>query len=312
MAANEMLHRIYRTVPMLFCGASLLLASACATTADLENMRQSINTTNRLQAIEQKKDMDDMKLKVSDLSKEVAVVRDRTAGAVKESTVEALRESQANIVSRVNELSKDVQMLKGRFEESKYITDKSVKDISSERELLLSRITGLENEVKDMKTRLASNPEPSKAAEKQSEEKPAVVDPQQLYDDAQIAMEEKKYSEARKNFEIIARDFPENQLAPNAQFWTGEAFYAEKKYEEAVLAYEAFLKKYPKHDKARGAMLKQGYSFIELNDKKTAKVILERLIEKHPTSKEAKAAEKKLADMLPKKKTAAPVKKKTK
>ncbi|MDX9715435.1 MAG: tol-pal system protein YbgF [Dissulfurispiraceae bacterium] len=304
-----LVRKIYCPALLLFAAGMLMISAGCVTSGDLENMRQSIYATNRIQYAEQKKEMDAIKEKVTELSGDVAVVRDRTAGAVKESSVEALRESQTNLVSRVNELSKDMQMLKGRFEESKFTTDKSVKDISTERELLASRIAALETELKDLKAKSVQPVEPKKDAVPPVEVK---VDPQQLYDDAQIAMEEKNFADARKNFETIVKEFPDNQLTPNAQFWTGEAFYAEKKYEESVLAYEAFLKKYPKHDKARGAMLKQGYAFIELNDKKTAKVILERLIEKYPTSKEAKAAEKKLADMLPKKKPAAPVKKKTK
>ncbi|MCE5312088.1 MAG: tol-pal system protein YbgF [Nitrospiraceae bacterium] len=306
MTGSAILQRISGVISLLFSAGVILIASGCATTADLENMRQSISTTHRLESIEQKKEVDALKAKVSEMSGEMSSVKERSA---KESTVEALREGQTNLISRVNELSKDVQMLKGRFEESKFTTDKSVKDMSSEKEVLASRMAALEKEIKELK---AKNAQPAEAKKDAAQPVTEKIDPQQLYDDAQIAMQEKKYSDARKHFETIVKDFPENQLAPNAQFWTGEAFYAEKKYEEAVLAYESFLKKYPKHEKIRGAMLKQGYAFVELGDKKTAKVILEKLIEKYPTSKEAKLAEKKLAEILPQKKAAKTSKKKTK
>jgi tol-pal system protein YbgF len=101
------------------------------------------------------------------------------------------------------------------------------------------------------------------------------------------------------------KEFPQDELADNAQFWIAETYYGEKDYETAILAYEAVLKKYPKSEKAQGALLKQGFSFVEIGDKKTGKTILDKLIEIYPESREAELAKKKIEEIeksIPKKK----------
>jgi tol-pal system protein YbgF len=93
------------------------------------------------------------------------------------------------------------------------------------------------------------------------------------------------------------KEYSQDELADNAQFWIGETYYGEKDFEGAILAYEAVLKKYPKSEKAPGALLKQGFSFIEIGDKKTGKTILEKVVELYPESREAELAKKKIVEI---------------
>jgi len=205
----------------------------------------------------------------------------------------------------LSDYSKELQSLRGRFDENKYFIDKTFKDLTSEIDLEKARTVALENELKAIKTP-APTKEAPKAADQEGEKNPAVHmessskspdDAAKLYDEAHIAVKEKKYAAARKKFERFVKAYPKEALTPNSYFWIGETYYSEKKYEDAILAYEDFLKKYPTHEKVRGAMLKQGFSFLELGDKKTGKVLLETLIEEYPKSKEAELAQKRLAEL---------------
>lgn len=299
---------------------SVLLAAGCATTTDMASLKNDVSNL-QIESINQKREINQIKTSLPGIASDLS--------ALKEQGFTAMRESQASLLTQTSDLSKEVQMLKGRFDENKYFLDKTMKDFLTEKEVQQAKMSSLENEMKDLKTKLASlaadvnkiagaverieaakSPEPPKQPEASAETKAAENNPQNLYDDAQIDFKEKRYPESRAKFEKFIKDYPNHSLAPNSYFWIGETYYAEKKYEDAILAYESLLKKYPQHDKAKGSMLKQGFAFIEMGDKKTGKVILERLIEKHPQSTEAEFAEDKIAEILSKNNAATKSKKK--
>lgn len=278
----------------------LVLVSGCATTADFEMLKADMNQL--------KKDSYDARKESSELKADLAELK---AGAVKEDAFNAIRESEASLRSEVSGISKDLQTITGRFDENKYFTEKSLKDKSSEMELLRLQITALETQVKesqegkraetDSKTKGKQDIKKEKKTEpeeaKTPEAKPEIKDPAKIYEAVYSTFKEKKFKEAREKFEAFIKEFPKDSLAGNAQFWIGESYYAEEDYAGAIVEYDALLKNYPNSGKAIGALLKQGYAFIEMGDKKAAKGILEQLREKYPKSKEAELAKRKLEDM---------------
>lgn len=290
----------------------VLVLAGCATTSDLENVNNRV-TSLQIESASQKKEITEIKNSLSETHKDVAALKERTEGVVKEYTLNALRESQSSLLSHTSELSREIQSLKGRFDENKYFIDRTLKELVAERDLLQARIAALEGELKDIKTKILSQTanvqkreqptaeipkEPALSEKKQDDT--AASDPQKLYDEAHIDFKEKRYNVAGQKFENFIKTFPNHTLTANAYFWIGESQYAEKRYDDAILSYEAFLKKYPSHEKARSAMLKQAYAFIEMGDKKTGKVLLEKIIERYPNSTESELAKKKIEEILPK------------
>ncbi len=304
-------------ITIVLLGVALHVIAGCATTSDVENLRNNMSTIH-METVTNKKDISELKSTLVETSRDVTALKERTEGVVKEYTLNAIREGQANLLTQISDLSRETQTLKGRFDENKYFMDKLLKDLLSEREVMQAKITSMENEIKELRIKINSFTGEKKESPKNNQEAaPADVpaetnspsadnDPQRLYDDSQIAFKEKKYADARQKFESFTKDFPAHPLTPNAYFWLGETYYADKKFEDAILAYETFVKKYPNHEKNRSALLKQAYSFIEIGDRKTGKVLLEKVIEKYPKSPEAGLAEKKIQELGPK----APVEKK--
>jgi len=236
----------------------------------------------------------------------------------KEDSFTALRESQSSLLSQVNDISRELQTLRGKFDENKFTVEKSLKDSSIERDLLRAQLNTLESRVKDMQGRTVKGGDagvvPSKVTEskerkedEQAGEAPlkkprtdgeGIEDnPVSAYEAAYTLYEEKHYREARERFSSFIKKFPKAALAGNAQFWIAETYYAEKDFESAILEYEKLIKTYPGNEKVPGAIYKQGLSFLELKDKKTAKVIFQRLIESYPGSKHAEMAKKKVAEI---------------
>jgi len=274
------------------------------------------------------------------LKSELDKARDKaTSGIAGEESFNAIRQSQAEIQTQISSLTKETQVLSGKFEENKDYTEKKLRDTSLELDLLRAQLGGVENQFKDTKNRMnalddrSRRQEPSKEQPKQTEKKheevkkepvpaPAEAQPAKpaattsgsskaKYDAALKLYNAKKYKEAREKFEAFVKEFPKDQLADNAYFWISETYYSEKDFEGAIVAYESLLKKYPNGQKTPTALYKQALSFIEIGDRKSGKVILEQVIEKYPKSQEAGKAKSKLQE-LEKQPAKKPVKKKKK
>jgi tol-pal system protein YbgF len=267
---------------------SVFILTGCVTTEEAANTKSNLGQ---------------LQVQVANHDRDITQIKEQT------STITAIKENQTTILSQTSDLTKDIQALRGRFDENKYFQDKTLKDLMSELELLKARVVSLENQLKEVKTKPAAEPKDSGKPVESSDKAPADNDGQtvkgtdsaaKLYDEAHIALKERKYSDARKLFERFIKEYPKESLASNSYFWIAETYYSEKKFEDAILAYEDFLKKYPKHSKASGAMLKQGYAFIELGgskNKAAGKDILEDLVEKYPKTKDAALAQKKIKEI---------------
>ena len=282
---------------LLFIALSL---AACVSDTDFARLRN---------------DVYELQKKTNEDRKEIDALKERVTGVVKEDSFTAVRESQADIVSKVNETSRGLQELRGRFDENRYFMEKSLKDGSAEKDLLKTQIAGLETQVRALKDRLAvldKQGKPMESAEamqvpadatktepvpQEARTESAADARKKAYDSAYQLFQGKKYKEAREKFEAYIKEYPKTDLSDNAQFWIAETYYAERDFESAILAYETLLKKYPDSDKISNGLLKQGSAFAEIGDVKTCKIILNKLIEKYPDSREADLAKKKIAEL---------------
>ncbi len=303
--------------------AAILLSASvfsfgCLTPGESDSLKRSVANL-QFQSDDQRKETADLKMRLDALAQDL-------------NAVGAIRENQSSVLTKTYDFSKELQALKGRFEENRYQNEKTFKDMALERELMNAKISALENEilkaggsrpssVSDKKA-VAVAPSgpaaPAGAAPAEPHEEKA-SEPQKLYDEGQTLLKAKKYPEAREKFQRLVKDNPKHQLIPSARYWIGESYYAEKKFNDAIIEFDDVWQKYPKHDKARSAMLKEGYAFYDSKDCRASRVILRKLVEKYPQSEEAKLAEKKIAEInadkscVPKKtKPAATTKKKKK
>lgn len=78
-----------------------------------------------------------------------------------------------------------------------------------------------------------------------------------------------------------------SDLADNAQYWIGEAYYSTKDYNRAIIELNEVLLKYPQGDQVPGALLALATAFADSGDKIDARLILQKLISDHPKSEEA-------------------------
>ncbi len=89
--------------------------------------------------------------------------------------------------------------------------------------------------------------------------------------------------------------YPASPLAPSAQYWIGNAYYAQRDYKNTIAAQQKVLANWPDNPKAADAMLNMASAQSESGDARGARRTLEALIVKYPTSSAAASAKQRLA-----------------
>jgi tol-pal system protein YbgF len=95
-------------------------------------------------------------------------------------------------------------------------------------------------------------------------------------------------------FQNFLATYPNSQLAPNAQYWIGNAYYAMRDYQAAVAAQQKVVGSWPDHAKAPDALLDIASYQAEMGDSKAARESLNALVKKYPTSPAAEKARQRL------------------
>jgi tol-pal system protein YbgF len=103
-----------------------------------------------------------------------------------------------------------------------------------------------------------------------------------------------KYKEAAVGFGAFVQKYPDSQLAPNAQYWLGNAWYAQRDCKKAIEAQSIVTTKYADSPKAPDAWLAIATCQQELGNPTGVKRSLETVISKYPTSPAADTAQQRL------------------
>lgn len=120
------------------------------------------------------------------------------------------------------------------------------------------------------------------------------VDPKEVYNQALEDLNKSDYVLAENRFMAFLIQFPNHELAGNAQYWLGEVDYTQKKYALAITEFEKVIRNYPSSDKVPAALLKVAFAHIELGKQNTGITILRQIIKDYKDSAEAKLARDKL------------------
>ena len=88
--------------------------------------------------------------------------------------------------------------------------------------------------------------------------------------------------------------YPDHDLADNAQYWLGEAYYVTRDYDNAVAAFTTVGQRWPDSSKAPDAMLKLGYAQFELKRLDAAKQTLSQVGTRYPGTEAARLAQERL------------------
>jgi tol-pal system protein YbgF len=102
---------------------------------------------------------------------------------------------------------------------------------------------------------------------------------------------------AIQKFREFLRKSPRSELADDAQYWIGEAYFGARDFNRAILEYNEVQLRYPKGNRVAAALWSQGLAFAELGDKVDARLVLQKLVAEHGDAPEAERARQKLAEL---------------
>jgi tol-pal system protein YbgF len=119
-------------------------------------------------------------------------------------------------------------------------------------------------------------------------------DEQAAYTRAFDALKASNYPGAIAGFREFLSVYPTSELADNAQYWLGEAYYVTRDYEKAAEAFRTVGQQWPDSRKAADALLKLGFSQVELKRLGEARATLTAVQERYPDSQAAKLAAERL------------------
>lgn len=106
----------------------------------------------------------------------------------------------------------------------------------------------------------------------------AANDPAGLYNSAIEQLRSRDFASAEVSFKQFLQQYPNHDLAANAQYWLGESYYGRNDFRSAALAFGEGYQKYPTSPKAPDFMLKLGLSLAGLGQKDNACVTYAKLI----------------------------------
>jgi tol-pal system protein YbgF len=226
-----------------------------------------------------------------------------------------INSNQAELMVEMGSLRDNIRDLSGRIEDNEYILKNVVEKDLTEQDAIradLAKLADLTQRIEKLETALKQQQEylglesidvmePQEGQEDEVNEEGLqegqTIEESEQYNYAYSLYRDEEYEQASEVFKGFLNDYPDSELADNAQFWIGECLMAQEQYEQAILAYNDVIKKYPEGNKVPNAMWRQAIAFLEINDNTSSKLLLNKIIKQFPDSDEAKLAQTKLNSM---------------
>lgn len=205
-------------------------------------------------------------------------------GSQSAAQVQALRDSLADLLQRIEELQSQIARLQNQTEVQAHTIDELKNAQRQFNADIDKRVTALEQKA------AAPPPPPPPAAATP----PVDTSQQKAYDAAFDLLKKGSYGPSVKAFSAFVAKYPHSPLAGNAEYWIGEAQYVLRNRKAALAAFGAVIHRYPKNGKVPNAMLRTGVIQQELGETAKARKTYETLRERFPGSDAAQAAAKRL------------------
>jgi tol-pal system protein YbgF len=129
-------------------------------------------------------------------------------------------------------------------------------------------------------------------SESSSEGEPGVTSTEQtIYGQAFNALKAGSYSVAISGFKGFLKQYPSSPLAPNAEYWLGQAHYVNQDFAAAETDFEAVIDKWPNSSKAPAAMVDLGNTQLAQGETVKGRATLRRVVSQYPGTDAASRAQ---------------------
>lgn len=206
--------------------------------------------------------------------------------------VDTLSKAQFELINQIQALREENARLRGQVETLTY-------ELESTKKRQQDFYVDLDGRLRKLEPQAASTDEPKTPEETNSapEQTKKPADPVAESRDYEAALnffKGNKIKEAAYAFEAFGKKYPDSTLAPNAQYWLGNAYYALRDCKKSVDAHKLVVSKWPQHPKAPDSLINVATCQQELGEAKAAKATLETVLIKYPGSSAAATAKQRL------------------
>ena len=157
----------------------------------------------------------------------------------------------------------------------------SVTDVNSKMTRLQAQMVDVTNSVKTLQS--PPSPPPGAAGGTSGGSgPPAGVSAASLYDNGRRDLSSGNYDLAIQVFSDYIRYFPNTDLAPNAQYYIGEAYFNKNDIPSALAAFDLVLEKYPENNKTEDALYMKGKALLKNGERMKAAQEFRDLLRRKP------------------------------
>jgi tol-pal system protein YbgF len=195
------------------------------------------------------------------------------------------RGSILDLAGQLDQLRSDLARLRGQVE---VLTNQIETAEKRQKDLYLDIDTRLRKLEQAREQAAASATQPTTG------EAPATPAETKAYEAALNQFKLGNYPLSISAFEGFLVTYPSSSLAPSAQYWIGNAYYAQRDYKKAIASQEKLLSAWPDSSKAPDGMLNIASSQEAGGDRRGARKTLEDLLAKYPASPAAASAKQRL------------------
>jgi tol-pal system protein YbgF len=192
--------------------------------------------------------------------------------------------AQLDLAGQIQRQAEEIARLRGQIETLNYELETAKK---RQQDFYLD----LDTRLRKFETPAAAGDTPSGTAAKPAGD-PARES--QDYESALNQFKAGKYKEAAAGFGAFVQKYPDSSLAPNAQYWLGNAWYAQRDCKRAIEAQSLVTTRYAESAKAPDAWLAISTCQQEMGNPTGAKRSLETVIAKYPSAPAADTARERL------------------
>jgi tol-pal system protein YbgF len=215
----------------------------------------------------------------------------RTQTAATLERLESALKMQLELANQIEAVRGDVAKLRGQIEVLSHASETGEK---RQRDFYLDldgRLRKVEGTVVELQAKAAA------AAAVVAPPPVPKIDPMaetRVYEDALNLFKASKYKEAQQAFQNFLRDYPAGSLAPSAQFWLANTYYAQHDCKSSIDAHNLVVTQHPESNKAPDSMLAIATCQQEMKDTKGARKTLEKLVTVYSKSPAAESARQRL------------------
>ncbi|MBT8446950.1 MAG: tol-pal system protein YbgF [Gammaproteobacteria bacterium] len=205
--------------------------------------------------------------------------------------LERVMENQSllELANQVQALQADVRALRGEVETLNFESEGARK---RQRDLYLD----VDRRLTDLESSRAGGQGRGGAAGVPDVPMPLVTD-SEAYEAAFAELKERRYEESAAAFSEFLENYPESDLAGNAQYWLGEAKYVMQDFASALPEFIKVTTDYPDSRKVPDALLKIGFCHYELKNWAEAKAAFQKAVSDFPDTTAAGLAAQRLERM---------------